>query len=65
LEQALQRLRDYPDRDQGRTDHLSRAAQAVWHFFIQRELCGLVNHDQPIADFRIPAEVLALVGAGR
>lgn len=40
------------------------AARAAWSFFVQREACGLINHDQAIAHYSIPREVLARVGAG-
>ena len=65
LQQALERLRACPGADTARPAYLTQAAQATWHFFIQRELCGLVDHTQPIEDFHIPNEVLAQVGAQR
>ncbi len=39
------------------------AAKAVWHYFVQRECCGLNDHRAAIADYRIPREVLVRVGA--
>ena len=39
------------------------AADAVYAFFIQRELCGLRRHDAVIRDLRIPREVLVRLGA--
>ncbi len=39
------------------------AAQAAWAFFVQREACGLHDHDLPIAHYAIPPKVLAQVGA--
>jgi hypothetical protein len=39
------------------------AAQAVWSYFVQREACGLLDHTSVIADYAIPPEVLARVGA--
>jgi hypothetical protein len=30
---------------------------------VQREACGLIDHTRAIADYRIPREVLAKVGA--
>jgi hypothetical protein len=38
------------------------AARAVWRYFVQREAMGLVNHNQAIAHYAIPPEVLARVG---
>jgi hypothetical protein len=42
---------------------LASAADAVWSFFIQRELCGLRDQQQIIADYAIPGAVLARLGA--
>jgi len=39
------------------------AAEAVYAYFVQRELCGLRRHDDVIAAQRIPREVLARLGA--
>jgi len=39
------------------------AADAAWAFFVQREACGLHDHDLPIAHYAIPPKVLARVGA--
>lgn len=39
------------------------AAHAVWGYFVQRETCGLLDHAAVIAEYAIPAEVLARVGA--
>ena len=38
-------------------------AEAVWLYFVQREACGLVRHDQVIETYQLPASVLATVGA--
>lgn len=42
---------------------LAAAAEAVWGFFVQRELCGLRDQQQIIADYAIPGAVLARLGA--
>ena len=42
---------------------LKEAAEAVYAWFIQRELCGFRRHDQVIRDLAIPREVLARLGA--
>ena len=48
----------------GTRDHLlAAAAEAVWGFFVQRELCGLRDQAQVIADYAIPREVLVRLGA--
>ena len=39
------------------------AADAAYHYFIQRELCGLFSHEAVIVDYDIPKEVLAQIGA--
>ena len=41
------------------------ASDAVWAFFIQREMCGLRNGRDIIKRYQIPGEVLASVGAAR
>lgn len=44
---------------------LAAAQQAVWAYFVQRELCGFRQHNDVIADFSIPREVLNGLGATR
>lgn len=39
------------------------AADAVFGYFVQRELCGLRRHDDAIRDYGIPREVIVRVGA--
>ncbi len=46
-----------------RTSALRTAADAVYAYFIQRELCGLRRHDDAIREYAIPREVLARLGA--
>jgi hypothetical protein len=41
------------------------AADAVWAFFIQREMCGMRNNRDIIKRYGIPKEVLARVGTVR
>ena len=41
------------------------AAEAVYFYFIQRELVGLRNTAQTIRDYAIPADVLARLGCKR
>jgi len=42
---------------------LKKTAEAVYAWFIQRELCGMRRHDSLIRDYAIPREVLARLGA--
>jgi hypothetical protein len=51
---------DHPDR----AVLLKAAADAVYAFFVQRELCGMRRHDAVIRDLAIPGAVLARLGAG-
>ena len=46
-----------------RPARLDAAAQAVWRYFIQREVAGLRNHAPAIAEYGIPGAVLARLGA--
>lgn len=39
------------------------AAEAVYAYFIQRELCGLRRHQDVIREYAIPREVLVRLGA--
>lgn len=42
---------------------LKEAAEAVYAYFIQRELCGLRRHQEVIRELGIPEEVLVRLGA--
>jgi hypothetical protein len=63
VEAALGRLKDLAPNAPERRRFVAAAADAAWRFFVQREACGLFDHDQAIADYAIPREVLARVGA--
>jgi len=63
VEAALGRLRALDPTAAERRRFVAAAADAAWSFFVQREACGLFDHDQAIADYAIPREVLARVGA--
>lgn len=41
---------------------LYACADAVWQYFVQREVCGLVDHARAIETYAIPGEVLRKVG---
>lgn len=64
VEGALERLRAAePAADPARrTALLYACADAVWHYFVQREVSGLRDHAPVIEAYGIPAEVLARVG---
>ena len=53
------------DRDDRRRALLDEAADRVWAFMIQRELCGLRNWEAMVRDYNIPREVLNRVGQVR
>jgi len=66
MEIALARLADFDaGQVQGaeRSALLKAAATAVWHFFIQREVCGFRDQRPVIAEYRIPRDVLKRLGA--
>ena len=46
-----------------RTGPLAEARQAVWEYFVHRELIGFRRHNEVIQDLNIPREVLAGLGA--
>ncbi|RFC67491.1 MULTISPECIES: DUF6665 family protein [Mesorhizobium] len=56
-------LRAYDGEAAERRLLLKQAADAVWAYFIQRELCGLRRHDDAIREYGIPREVLVRLGA--
>jgi hypothetical protein len=66
VEASLGRLREHDQSAAEATDRpglLADAADAVWCFFVQRELCGLKDQSAVIADYAIPREVLVRLGA--
>jgi hypothetical protein len=48
---------------EGRAEVLKKAADAVWCFFVQREVMGLRDRAQIVADYQIPGEVMVRLGA--
>lgn len=62
VEAALAALRDHPGGE-GRAAVLAAASDAVWGFFVQREVLGLRDRAQVITQYGIPREVLARLGA--
>jgi hypothetical protein len=63
VETALGRLKGLAPNAPERARFVAAAADAAWRLFVQREACGLFDHAQAIADYVIPNEVLARVGA--
>lgn len=64
LETALRALAAPPGGAQ-REALVDKAADRAWAFLTQRELCGLLDRVQVIADYAIPKEVIARMGAVR
>ncbi|NEH33599.1 hypothetical protein ELH48_30535 (plasmid) [Rhizobium ruizarguesonis] len=68
VETALAALRAWTADRQSCEDRerlLNDASDAVWAFFIQREICGLRNNRDAIQRYGIPNEVIARLGAIR
>ena len=71
VEQALSALRAFDaaahgtDGEDQRRTMLDEAADRVWAFMIQRELCGFRNWEAVVKDYGIPREVLNRVGQVR
>jgi hypothetical protein len=59
-EAALKALRVH--EGEGRAEVLKKAADAVWCYFVQREVMGLRDRAQIVADYQIPREVMARLG---
>jgi hypothetical protein len=71
VEHALASLRaldagEYrPEREADRSAMLDEAAERVWVFMIQRELCGLGSWETVVKEYGIPREVLNRLGRAR
>ena len=48
---------------EGRAEVLKAATDAVWCFLVQREVMGLRDRAQIVAQYQIPREVMARLGA--
>jgi hypothetical protein len=59
-EAALARLRAH--KGEGRAEVVKAAADAVWCFLVQREVLGLRDRAQIVAQYDIPREVMARLG---
>ena len=61
LEDALGQPERYGSKEA--LEALKTAADAVWCFFVQREVMGLRDRAQIVADYQIPREVMVRLGA--
>ena len=59
VEETLAALNDTPED----ALLLKAAADAVWRYFVQREVMGLRDHRPAIRDYAIPRRVLLRLGA--
>ncbi|WP_159587065.1 DUF6665 family protein [Chelativorans xinjiangense] len=62
-EESLVRLAAHDGKGAERAHLLREAADAVYAYFIQREICGLKRHDEVVRHLAIPRAVLARLGA--
>jgi hypothetical protein len=63
VERSLAELAAFEGDTEDRVAVLKRAAEAVYAYFIQRELCGMRRHQDVIREYRIPNAVLVRLGA--
>ena len=68
LEAALKDLAEFdaadpPRHRSERAALVTAAAQAFWHFIVQREACGLRDTGMVVRMYRVPAEVQHQMGA--
>ncbi len=61
--EAIARLAAHEGAPEVRRILLKAASDAVYAYFIQRELCGHRRHDDAIREYAIPREVLVRLGA--
>lgn len=62
VEAMLAELQSFRGPQAERDSRVKAAAEAVYHLFIQRELCGFPDHEDAIRLYAIPREVLARLG---
>lgn len=64
VERRLRALRDRDPADpEARRPLLEAAVEAVWRLIVQHEACDCADHRELIGRYRIPAEVMARIGA--
>jgi hypothetical protein len=54
-----------PPSERRRRRLLDEAAEALWHFVVQREACGLRNTEAVLREYRVPAALRLRMGAIR
>ena len=62
---ALSVLQDLATSPERREQMLDDAADVVWAFFIQREICGLRSNRDAVQRYGSPKEVMARLGIVR
>ena len=60
---SLAALRAFEGEPNERALLVQAAADAVFGYFVQREVCGMRRHDDAIRDYGIPREVIVRAGA--
>ncbi|ABR62278.1 hypothetical protein GOL30_27345 [Sinorhizobium medicae] len=68
VEKAIAALNGFDHDRHGQSERerlLDEAADAVWAFFIQREICGLRDARDAVHRYGIPKEVMARLGVVR
>ena len=63
VERSLAELAAFEGNADERVVVLKRATDAVYAYFIQRELCGMRRHQDVIREYQIPNAVLVRLGA--
>ncbi len=62
IEEALAVLGRFEGREEDRDLLVRDAADAVWSYFVQREMMGFSRHEDAVEAYRIPPEVMRRVG---
>ncbi len=63
VERTLAALKAHAGGQPERPVLVKEAAEAVYAYFIQREICGMRRHQDVIREYAIPNEVLVRLGA--
>jgi hypothetical protein len=66
VEAAMAAIRAFDAEAKGTAEErialIRKAAKAVWHYFVQREVCGMRDHRWVIKDYGITDEVMVRLG---
>ncbi len=69
MEKALEDLRQFDADGQGdpaaRAELVASAAERVWFYVVQRESLGWYRHEDALAFYRVPAELILRMGPRR